>query len=83
MIRVCNLVIKAHPEADQATRDRILISSFTFGLYDRQLASNLSMAKVATPQDAERLAAEGESMRLAEIELQCGERGHPAAGGVR
>ena len=63
MIRVRNLVIKAHPEADQATRDRILISSFTLGLYDRQLASNLSLAKVATKQDAERLAAERESMR--------------------
>ena len=63
MHRVRLLVLKAHPTLEHAARERILISSFMLGLYDRQLAANLAVVKVQTAAEAERLAAEGEVVR--------------------
>ena len=63
MHRARLLVIKAHPDLAHAPRERILITSFLLGLYDRQLASSLAVVKIQTAADAERLAAEGEAVR--------------------
>ena len=63
MYRVRLLVLKAHPKLDHASRERILIHHFMIGLYDKQLAASLAVVKVQTAAEAERLAAEGESVR--------------------
>ena len=63
MHRVRLLVLKAHPNLDHTSRERILVTSFMLGLYDKQLAANLAVVKVQTAADAERLAAEGEAVR--------------------
>ena len=63
MHRVRLLVLKAHPKLDHVSRERILIHHFMIGLYDKQLAANLAVVKVQTAAEAERLAAEGESVR--------------------
>ena len=57
MHRARLLVIKAHPDLAHAPRERILITSFLLGLYDRQHASSLAVVKIQTAADAERLAA--------------------------
>ena len=58
MHRVRLLVLKAHPTFEHSARERILITSFMLGLYDRQLAASLAVVKVQTTAEAERLAAE-------------------------
>ena len=63
MRRVRTLVGKAHPDLAQPARERILVTSFLLGLYDRQLAASLAVATIHDSSDAERLAAEGESVR--------------------
>ena len=63
MHRARLLVLKAHPDLAHAPRERILITSFILGLYDRQLASSHAVVKIQTAADAERLAAEGEAVR--------------------
>ena len=63
MQRARLLVIKAHPDLAYAPRERILITSFLLGQYDRHLASSLAVVKIQTAADAERLAAEGEAVR--------------------
>ena len=63
MHRARLLVLKAHPDLAQASRECILITSFRLGLYDRQLASSLAVGKIQTAADAERLAAEVEAVR--------------------
>ena len=63
MHQVRLLVLKAHPTLEHAACERILITSFMLGLYDRQLAANLAVVKVQTAAEAERLAAEGEVVR--------------------
>ena len=63
MNRARLLVLKAHPDLAHASRERILITSFLLGLYDRQLASSLAVVKIQPAADAERLAAEGEAVR--------------------
>ena len=63
MQRVRLLVLKAHPKLDNASRERILITSFMLGLHDKQLAANLAVVKVQSAAEAERLAAEGEAVR--------------------
>ena len=63
MHRVRLLVLKAHPDATAAARERILVHHFLVGLHDKQLAASLAVAKVQTASEAERLAAEGESVR--------------------
>ena len=63
MHRARLLVLKAHPDLAHASRERILVTSFLLGLYDRQLASSLAVVKIQTAADAERLAAEGEAVR--------------------
>ena len=63
MRRVRRLVNKAHPGLAQNVRERILTTSFLLGLYDRQLASSLAVAKIKDSAEAEKLAAEGESVR--------------------
>ena len=57
------LVLKAHPHLAHAPRERILITSFLFGLSDCQLASSLEIVKIPTAADTERHAAEGEADR--------------------
>ena len=56
-------MLKAHPDLVHASRERILVTSFLLGLYDRQLASFLAVVKIQTAADAERLAAECEAVR--------------------
>ena len=56
-------VLKAHPDLAHAHRERILITSFLLGLYDRQVASSIAVVKIQTAADAERLAAESEAVR--------------------
>ena len=63
MHRVRLLVLKAHPDVSAAARERILVHHFLVGLHDKQLAASLAVAKVQTASEAERLAAEGESVR--------------------
>ncbi len=63
MHRVRLLVLKAHPDLDSTSRERILVTSFRMGLYDRQLAASLAVARLQTAAEAERLAAEGEAVR--------------------
>ncbi len=63
MHRVRLLVLKAHPNLKHLARERILITSFMFGLHDKQLASSLAAVKVQTAAEAERLSAEGEAVR--------------------
>ena len=63
MHRARLLVLKANPDLAHASRERILITSFRLGLFDRQLASSLAVVKIQTAADAERLAAEGEAVR--------------------
>ncbi len=63
MHRARLLVLKAHPDLAHLPRERILITSFFLGLYDRQLAASLAVVKIQTAADAERLAAEGEAVR--------------------
>ena len=63
MHRVRLLVLKAHPTLDHSARERILITSFILGLHDRQLAANLTVVKIQTAAQTERLAAEGEVVR--------------------
>ena len=43
MHRVRLLVIKAHPNVEHSARERILITSFMFGLHDKQLAASLTL----------------------------------------
>ena len=57
------LVLKAHPNLEHSARERILITSFMPGLYDKQLAASLAVVKVQTAAEAERLAAEGVAVR--------------------
>ena len=54
---------KAHLDLAQTARERILVTSFLLGLYDRQLASSLAVAKIKDSSEAEKLAAEGVSVR--------------------
>ena len=63
MHRARLLVLKAHPDFAHVPRERILITSFLLGVYDRQLALSLAVDKIQTAADAERLAAEGEAVR--------------------
>ena len=63
MYRVRLLVLKAHPDLSFAARERILVTSFLLGLHDRQLASSLAVAKIDSAAEAQRLAAEGDSVR--------------------
>jgi hypothetical protein len=63
MHRVRLLVLKAHPDVSAAARERILVHHFLVGLHDKQLAASLAVAKVQTASEAERLAAEGLSVR--------------------
>ena len=63
MHRARLLVLKAHPYLAHAVRERILVTSFLIGLYDRQLAASLAVVKIQTAADAERLAAEGDAVR--------------------
>ena len=63
MHRARLLVLIAHPDLAHTFRERILITSFLLGLYDRQLASSLAVVKIQTTADAERLAAEGKAVR--------------------
>ena len=63
MHRVRLLVLKAHHNLEHSARERILITSFMLGLYDKQLAALLAVVKVQTAAEAERLAAEGETVR--------------------
>ena len=63
MRQVRRLVNKAHQDLAQTARERILTTSFLLGLYDRHLASSLAVATIKDSFDAERLAAEGESVR--------------------
>ena len=62
MHRARLLVLKAHPDISHASRERILITSFLLGLYNRQLASSLAVVKIQTAADVERLAAEGKAV---------------------
>ena len=57
------IVLKTHPNLANAFRERILITSFLLGLFDRQLASFLAVVKIQTAADAERLATESEAVR--------------------
>ena len=59
--RVRLFVLKAYPDLAHAPRERILVTSFLLGVYDRQLASTLAVIKIQTAADA--LAAEGEAGR--------------------
>ena len=43
--------------------ERVLVTSFLIGLYDRQLAASLVVARIQNAADAERLAVEGEAVR--------------------
>ena len=63
MHRVRLLVLKAHPDLDSTSRERILVTSFRMGLYDRQLAASFAVARLQTAAEAERLAAEGKAVR--------------------
>ena len=63
MNRLRLLVMRAHPELGHESRERILVTSFTLGLRDQELATSLTMASVATSAEAERRATEGESAR--------------------
>jgi hypothetical protein len=63
MNRLRLLVMRAHPELSHKERERILVSSFTLGLRDHELATSLTMASVTSSAEAERRATEGESAR--------------------
>ena len=52
------LVLKMHLTLDHKARECIHITSFMFGLHDRQLAASLAVVKMQTEAEAERLAAE-------------------------
>ena len=62
MHRARLLARKAHPELTHASRERILITHFLLGLYDRQIAQSLAVAQIKTAAEAERLAVEGEAV---------------------
>ena len=62
MHRARLLALKAHPELTHASRERILITHFLLGLYDRQLAKSIAVAQIKTAAEAERLAVEGEAV---------------------
>ena len=62
MHRVRLLALKAHPELTHAFRERILITHFLLGLYNRQLAKFLAVAYIKTAAETERLAVEGEAV---------------------
>ena len=63
MSRVRLLVIRAHRFATHAQREEYLISAFTNGLYDGQLALHIATVNPSTSSEAERIALAGESMR--------------------
>ena len=63
MHRARLLVLKAHPDLAHSSRERIFVTCFLLGLYDRQLASSLAVVKIQTAADAERLAAESKAVR--------------------
>ena len=63
MHRARLLVLKAHHDLAHASRERILVTSFLLGLYNRQLASSLAVVRIQTVADVERLPAEGEAVR--------------------
>ena len=63
MHRVRLFVLKAHSDLSHASHERILVTIFLVGLYDRQLVSSLAVVKIPTAADAERLAAEDEAVR--------------------
>ena len=63
MHRLRLLVLKAHPDLAHEHRERILVTSFVNGLYDRRLAESLAVVKPKTAAEAERIAAEGEAVR--------------------
>ena len=63
MLRLRLLVLKAHPDMPHAHRERILITSFVNGLYDRQLAASLAVVKPTSASEAQRIASEGEAVR--------------------
>ena len=63
MLQARLLVIKARPNLARPDRERVLVASFLIGLYDRQLAASLAVARIQNAADAERLAIEGEAVR--------------------
>ena len=63
MHRARLLVLKAHLNLAHAPRERILITSYLLGLYDRKLGSSLAVVQIQTAADAERLASESEAVR--------------------
>ena len=46
MLRARSLVLEPHLNLDNIPRERILVIIFRMGLYDRQLASSLAIAKI-------------------------------------
>ena len=63
MLRARLLVLKAHPNLAHPDRERILVTSFLIGFYDRQLAASLAVARIQNAANVERLAVEGEAVR--------------------
>ena len=62
MHRAKLLVLRAHSNLAHAPRERVLITSFLLGLYDRQLATSLAVVKIQKAADTDRLAPEGEAV---------------------
>lgn len=53
MLRARLLVIKAHPNVAHPARERIIVISFLIGLYNRQLAASLALARIQNAVDVE------------------------------
>ena len=63
MKRMRLLVMRAHPDLSHKERERILISNFQLCLRDKELATSLAIATLATSAEAERKATKGESAK--------------------
>lgn len=63
MHRARLFVLKAHLDFAHASREQIIVTSFLYGLYDREFASSLAVVNIQTAADAERLTAESKAVR--------------------
>ena len=62
MLRARMLVIKEHPTLAHFDKEHIFVTSVLLGLYDRQLAASLAVARIQNAADAERLAVKGKAV---------------------
>jgi len=65
MNRVRQLVLRAHRDLSHVQRERILVSNFIRGLFNKSLATFLATVNPSTAAEAERIASSGDAINKA------------------